>query len=203
MSKVAVSVAALLAPGLVQSAGAMTLYSTSTSTCASVSVEGLRFSLSNSTACMTDGDSNPNASAVNTMDPTENDWEQVERDSSASNATSGFLTTNASFSGLPSGKTWSVSSSFWNTYGAAVIALRADPAQGDKEWVGFQLQTNATSGTFTITGRSGSDLSALVLFGRGMPGSARAAAGVPEPGTLALLGLGLLVLRTGRRRTMS
>ena len=48
MSKVAVSVAALLALGLAQGADAMTLYSTSSSTCASVAVEDLRFSLSSS-----------------------------------------------------------------------------------------------------------------------------------------------------------
>jgi hypothetical protein len=203
MSKVAVSVAALLALGLAQSAGAMTLYSTSSSTCASVLVDGLRFSLSNSTACMTDGDSNPTANAVNALDPTASDWVQVERDTSASNATSGLLTTNASFTGLPSSKTWSLSSSFWSTYGAAVIALRADPDAGDKEWVGFQLQANATSGTFSITGRSGDDLSALVLFGRGSPSSARVAASVPEPGTLVLLGVGLLGLGAGRRRSVA
>ena len=150
---------------------------------------------------MTDGNSNPTASAVNALDPTASDWVQLERDSSASNAASGLLTTNASFTGLPSGKAWSLSSSFWNTYGAAVIALRADPDDGDKEWVGFLLQSDATSGTFSITGPSRSDLSALVLFGRGTPSSARVSASVPEPGTLALLGLGLFGLRIVRRRT--
>ena len=77
---------------------------------------------------------------------------QVERDSSASNATSGFLTTNAASVACrparpgpcprPSG-----------TRTGRVIALRADPDDGDKEWVGFQLQANATSGTFSIIGR--------------------------------------------------
>jgi hypothetical protein len=200
MSKVAVSVAALLALGLAQSADAMTLYSTSPSTCASVAVEDLRFSLSSSVACMTDGNSNPTASAVNALDPTASDWVQLERDSSASNAASGLLTTNASFTGLPSGKAWFLSSSFWNTYGAAVIALRADPDDGDKEWVGFLLQANATSGTFSINGPSRSDLSSLVLFGRGTPSGSRLAANVPEPGTLGLLGLGLLGLGAVRRR---
>ena len=200
MSKVAVSVAALLALGLAQSADAMTLYSTSSATCSSVAVEGLQFSFSSSIACMTDGNSNPTASAVNALDPTASDWVQLERDSSASNAASGLLTTNASFTGLPSGKAWSLSSSFWNTYGAAVIALRADPDDGDKEWVGFLLQANATSGTFSINGPSRSDLSSLVLFGRGTPSNARVAGSVPEPGTLGLLGLGLLGLRIGRRR---
>jgi hypothetical protein len=200
MSKVAVSVAALLALGLAQSADAMTLYSTSSSTCASVVVEDLRFSLSSSVACMTDGNSNPTASAVNALDPTASDWVQLERDSSASNAASGLLTTNASFTGLPSGKAWFLSSSFWNTYGAAVIALRADPDDGDKEWVGFLLQANTTSGTFSINGPSRSDLSSLVLFGRGTPSGSRLAANVPEPGTLGLLGLGLVGLGTIRRR---
>ena len=200
MSKVAVSVAALLALGLAQSADAITLYSTSSSTCASVAVEDLRFSLSSSTACMTDGNSNPTASAVNALDPMASDWTQLERDTSSASATNGFLTTNASFNGLPSGKAWSLSSSFWDTYGAAVIALRADPDDGDKEWVGFLLQANATSGTFSITGPSRSDLSAMVLFGRGTPSGARVAASVPEPGTLVLLGFGLLGLGAGRRR---
>ena len=76
MSKVAVSVAALLALGFAQGADAMTLYSTSSSTCASVAVEDLRFSLSSSIACMTDGNSNPTASAVNALDPTASDWVQ-------------------------------------------------------------------------------------------------------------------------------
>ena len=75
MSKVAVSIAALLALGLAQGADAMTLYSTSSATCASVAVEGLRFSLGNSTACMTDGDSNPTANAINALDPTASDWD--------------------------------------------------------------------------------------------------------------------------------
>ena len=200
MSKVAVSVAALMALSLANGADAMTLYSTTPSTCASVAIEDLRFSLSGSTACMTDGSSNPTANAINALDPTASDWAQVERDSSASNAAGGLLTTNASFAGLPSGRAWSLSSSFWNTYGAAVIALRADPDDGEKKWVGFQLQAGSTSGTFSITGPSGSDLSALVLFGRGAQGAEKVPASVREPGTLALLGLGLVGLVFGRRR---
>lgn len=202
MRKAIVSMAALMALGTSQNAGAIT--ANYIDGCGSAANGGFTFTLSIATACLWNSSSNPNAGAINAIDPSSDDWVQVERDSSAPNAAGGLLTTNASFSQLPSSRTWYLAPSFWGTHGSALIALRANGGGGVHDWLGFVIQSGSTSGEFSIYGPPGSELSGLVLFGRGTGGSdqspANSSTSIPEPGTLALLGVGLVGLALSRRR---
>jgi hypothetical protein len=120
------------------------------------------------------------------------------------------LNPGSSWGGKNVSGTWTLDPNFWFTYGEAVIHIHVGggPALPD-DFAAFLITPKSLSGTWSfvqdpLTG-DGGGLSNLTLWTRGaaicFPGTPGCRPGdVPEPGTLALFGLGLLGFAFGRRR---
>ena len=91
--------------------------------------------------------------------------------------------------------TWSFDSSLWDSYANLAIGFKFGTGNKANEWFVYSLQDLVSSGTweFFNMGGTGGGLSHLVLYANGERT-------VPEPGTLALLGLGLAGLGFAKRR---
>jgi hypothetical protein len=107
---------------------------------------------------------------------------------------------NFGFTVNPNGS-WSVNANIWDSYSTVAIGFKFGTGNTADEWFVYSLMANATSGVFTFfdvvaPGTAGTDrISHGVLYGMGDDND------LPEPGTLALLGLGLLGLGISRRRS--
>ncbi len=91
--------------------------------------------------------------------------------------------------------TWSFDSSMWDSYANLAIGFKFGTGNRPDEWFVYSLQDLVSSGNwqfFNMGGRGGG-LSHLVLYANGERT-------VPEPGTLALLGLGLAGMGFATRR---
>lgn len=107
-----------------------------------------------------------------------------------------FLDPGNTWGNGPLSGTWQVASNFWTTYQDGIISMHVGNGSGNPDWFFWELAQGDTSGTFSYTrlNGGGGGLSNLFLWGNGT------ATSVPEPGSLALLGAGLVGLAWMRRR---
>jgi hypothetical protein len=92
--------------------------------------------------------------------------------------------------------TFSLDSSLWDQWGSIAVGFKFGTGNQPDEWFVFLLNSATSSGTWEFVNvfNRGGGLSHVQLYGSGD------STHVPEPGTLGLLGLGLIATTLIRRR---
>lgn len=142
--------------------------------------------LDSAESCIT-GSGNATAATIDSEYPRPEDW-TIVGDVSGANGTNDLLTvevTSGSWGDGDASGTWEIDSSFWTTYGEAVISMHVGNGGGDPDHWSWLITHGETSGTWyydKISG-GGGGLSNLHLYGVGDP--------IPEPATMGLAFLAL------------
>jgi hypothetical protein len=139
------------------------------------------------------GNINGNQDVFQTSHP---GWSLADKSDAAGNLYEGWLTITGV--GGTSG-TFSINSAAYSTYDNIAIGFKVGEGQLDPDWAVFAFADGALSGTWSVSGKQ--SLSHANLYGFGTVSSARIAE-LPEPGSFALLGLGLAGLAFTRKRKL-
>jgi len=109
---------------------------------------------------------------------------------------------NISYTQSGNSGTWNFDSSFWSQYSDAALGFKFGTGNTPDEWFVFSLADGISSGSWdffqgsSFNKQNGGGLSHMNLYYKDE-------VRVPEPGTLGLLGLGIISLMTVRRRVSS
>ena len=161
-------------------------------------IADMRWAIMDSALDCADGSGNPKKGDIKDYYPG-GDWEDAGRlEADGERVLAGFLEwvfisgawNESGFVG-----TFTILDGFWDVYSEAVLSFHVGGGQGDPDHFAFLLEPGDNSGTLSfVNNYNGGGFSNLVLWGRGEGVS------VPEPGTMLLLGSGLLLLGASRRR---
>lgn len=120
-------------------------------------------------------------------------WVFVDASNNVAGAHDGWLSGSSNLTSGLSGS-FSINAAAYGAYDRIAVGLRSGAGQLDPDWAVFELADNTLTATWSISRQQ--QLTHAVLYGFGVaPTSA-----VPEPGMLALVGLGLASLTALRRR---
>lgn len=151
---------------------------------------------SQAAACLDSGVGNLTGNASNDLFLTGvgSDYELVEKSDEGPNPYNLTYDTDGSIYG-----SWSFDSDFWDSYSDAAIGFKFGTGNTPDEWFVFSLQALVSSGEWafffgSLNDETGGGLSHMNLYGK-------EGVTVPEPGTIALLGLGLVGLGLARRKS--
>lgn len=156
-----------------------------------------RFATFDSAETCRTGEGNPSAATILSQ-YSGSAWTAAgELNDTTGEGTRGFLTldlTSGSFNSSSIDANWSISSSFWSTYGEAVFSIHVGNGNGSPDYFAWLVTPGETSGTLSYDRflSGGGGFSNARLWGRGVA--------VPEPGALTLLGAGLAAVLIARRR---
>lgn len=90
---------------------------------------------------------------------------------------------------------WTFDSDLWASYDTIALGFKFGGSNDPDNWFVYEINPNTSQGTWAYSG-SGDGLSNISVYGKNP-------VAVPEPGTLALLGLGVFGLALSRRKARS
>jgi hypothetical protein len=158
----------------------------------------IKATLDSAELCET-GDGNPNATDI-PAGWSSDAW--TDQGHIAGGTSDDFLSVvfnSGSWGGGDFNLTWSIAEEFWETFANAVISIHVGNGNANRSGADhfiWLITPGETSGTldYDFISGTGGGFSNIRLWGSGEPSS------VPEPGTMALLGGGLLLLGLRRRK---
>lgn len=177
---------ATLASGLILSGTA----TAATIVCSDDTINHMTMDDSQASACLASGLGNIAGDGPDPFLDDNADYSFIEKSDGASNPTPLY---DLEYDGANGSGTWEFDSSLWSQFGTIALGFKFGGGNQPDNWFVYELVSGVSSGDWTYIANRGDGLSHVNLYGKG-------SVQVPEPGTLALLGLGLVGFTLARRK---